>query len=305
MAIIVNRDIQRLDPRLLQAFDALAQELNVTRAAARLGLTQQGLSGQLARLRELFADPLFVRDGAGVAPTPRANELVAPVRLALAQLQALVEPARFDPAKFSGIITVAASDYAVAVVLPGLLARARAAAPALRLAVRPVRSQTLEMELRDGKVDFALTIPEFTPDGLRSRRLFTETYVGAMRQQHPDRNKLMDLSLFCSRPHLLVSPDKGDFRGAVDVALAATGARREVMLVLPTFAVALTMLEDSDMFAVLPRRLAQRSRAHIHVFEPPVKIAGFDLCGVWPERLHHDAAHVWFRQTCFARTAPA
>ena len=295
----MNRDIHRLDPRLLQAFDALALDLNVTRAAARLGLTQQGLSGQLARLRELFEDPLFVRDGSGVTPTPRALALIERVRAALADLEALVERPSFDPAALSRVMTIAASDYAVATVLPGLLARIRAEAPGLRLAVRSVRSKTLESELREKQVDFALTVPEFTPEGLRSRKLFSERYVGAMREGHPDAGRPMDLECFCSRPHLLISPDKGDFHGPVDVALAAVGAKRDLMLVLPTFAVALSILETSDMFAVLPSRLALSSQK-IRTFEPPVAVPGFDLCGVWPERLQHDAAHTWFRRTCYA-----
>ena len=109
----------------------------------------------------------------------------------------------------------------------------------------------------------------------------------------------MSLETFSGRPHLLVSSDKGDFQGPVDAALAAAGAKRNLMLMLPTFAVALSILEASDMFAVLPSRLATR-RPGIRTFKPPVEIAGFDLCGVWPERLQHDPVHIWFRQMCYA-----
>ena len=109
----MNRDIARLDVRLLLAFEALAAERNVTRAAERLGLTQQGMSGQLSRMRELFDDPLFVRARGGVVPTPRAEELEAVVRAALAGLEPLISPGRFDPATFDGDATIAATDYLI------------------------------------------------------------------------------------------------------------------------------------------------------------------------------------------------
>ena len=104
--VTMNRDIARLDTRLLFAFEALAAERNVTRAAERLGLTQQGMSGQLSRMRNLFDDPLFVRAKGGVVPTPRAEELEPSVRAALVSLETLVSPGRFDPAAFDGVATM-------------------------------------------------------------------------------------------------------------------------------------------------------------------------------------------------------
>ena len=112
--VTMNRDIARLDTRLLFAFEALAAERNVTRAAQRLGLTQRGMSGQLSRMRDLFDDPLFVRAKGGVVPTPRAQALEPSVRATLASLETLVSPSRFDPPTFDGVATIAATDYALA-----------------------------------------------------------------------------------------------------------------------------------------------------------------------------------------------
>ncbi len=295
----MQRDILSLDIRLLLAFDALIVERGVTRAAQRLGLTQQGLSGQLAKMRAVFGDPLFVREGAGVTPTPQAEQLYPQVLAALSELQALVETPVVDPRTFDGVVAVAASDYAIAAILPPLLLRLRAEAPRLRLAVRPVNSATLALEMRERRIDLALTVPQFTPPGLRSHRLFKESYAGAVRADHPLAAGPVDIDRFCAYPHLLVSPDKGDFYGPTDAALTALGRRRDIAVVVPSFAVVADILHSTDLIAVLPERLLARTSRRLHIFDPPVVVKGFDLHGFWPERLHADPMHRWFRNICF------
>jgi DNA-binding transcriptional LysR family regulator len=295
MVTIVERDIAQLDVRLLLAFDALMTELSVTRAAARMGVTQQGLSGQLARLRDAFGDPLFVRDGAGMSPTPRAESLYLHVQNALASLQALARRPEFDASALSGIITLAATDYAMQLLLPMLLRTLRAAAPGLKLAVRPVNAATLSADMRERVIDLALAVPQFVPPGLQSAELFSESYVGAVRHDHPLAASTVTVEAFCAYPHLLVSPNRGDFHGPTDDALAKLGHRRDVALVVPSFSVVAAMLEASDLIAVLPRRLVQQSRRRLHMFEPPVQVKGFSIHAFWPDRLDADAMHHWFR----------
>jgi DNA-binding transcriptional LysR family regulator len=294
--IIVRRDVEALEVRLLQTFDALMIEHSVTRAAARLGMTQQGLSGQLSRLRDLFEDPLFVRAGAGVVPTPRAESLYPLVQGALEKLRALLVPPTFDPARFVGVISLATTDYALVLLLPKLLRRLRTEAPHLRLAVRPVSSASLELEMRNRKIDLALTIPQFVPAGLHSRRLFRERYVGVVRQKHPLAKGNVDVQRFVAFPHLLVSPDKGDFNGPTDAALDKIGLKRNIALVVPSFSVVAAIIDTTDLVAVLPSRLLDQTRRKLHAFEPPVAVEGFDLHAYWPERLNIDAMHKWFRR---------
>lgn len=292
----MQRDIETLDIRLLRAFDALMLERSVTRAAARVGMTQQGLSGQLARMRTLFDDQLFVRTVAGVSPTPRAEDLYPQVRSALDNLRALLATPVFDPGSFDGVISLATSDYATALLLPRLLLRLRSEAPLLRLAVRPVNSATLEFEMRDRKIDLALTVPQFTPPGLHSRCLFRERYVGVVRPDHPLATGTIDVERFCAFPHLLVAPDKGDFHGPTDVALAKIGRRRDIALVVPSFSVVAAILDGTDLVAVLPSRLLGQTRRKLYSFEPPVAVQGFDLHAFWPDRLNTDAMQSWFRK---------
>jgi DNA-binding transcriptional LysR family regulator len=300
----VIRDIHALDVSLLTALEALLEERSVTRAAARLGVTQQGLSGRLARLRGVFGDPLFVRDGAGVAPTPAAEALRPLAVAALMNLRALVERGPFAPELFEGVVTLATSDYAAALALPRLMAKFRSASPGLRLAVRTLQSATLRADMRDGRIDLAMTTPAFAPEGLRSKRLFRERYVGAARVGHEIFDGPIDVARFCAFAHLLISPDRGDFQGATDIALASVGARRVVGLVVPTFSVAPAILAGCDLIAVVPERMILGLEATIRAFPTPIPVEGFDLVAYWPERLHRDPAHRWFRAACFASFEP-
>ncbi len=292
-------DVEALDVRLLQTFEALMIESSVTRAAARLGMTQQGLSGHLARLRDLFEDPLFVRAGAGVTPTPRAENLDPLIQGVLEKLRALLVPPIFEPAGLTGVVSLATTDYALVLLMPRLLQRLRVAAPQLRLAVRPLHSASLELEMRSRKIDLAVTVPQFVPGGLHARRLFREHYVGVVRPEHPLATGAIGLERFVAYPHLLVSPDKGDFSGATDAALAKVGRSRTVALVVPSFSVVAAILDTTDLVAVLPSRLLGQTRHKLHTFEPPVAVEGFDLHAYWPERLNHDAMHTWFRTLIF------
>jgi DNA-binding transcriptional LysR family regulator len=287
----------RLDVRLLLAFDALIAERSVTRAARRLRITQQGLSGQIARLRAVLGDPLFVRERGGVAPTPRAVALQPLIRAVLAGLEAVAAAPAFDPQRHEGTASIAASDYAMALLLPPLLRRLRDEAPALRLVVRPVSSGMLEREVREQRVDLVLTVPEFMPPGLRTRTLFRERYIGAVRAGHALAGAgAVSLEGFCAHPHLLVAPFRGDAVGPTDRALAEVGRTRRIGLVVPSFSVVGALLEASDHVAVLPERLVRALPGRLHVFEPPVPIEGFRLELAWPPRLEADAMQRWLRR---------
>ncbi len=293
-------DITRLSTTLLLAFDALMAERNVTRAAQRVGLTQQGLSGQIARMRALFDDPLFVREAAGVTPTPRAEALHRKVKQALASLEGVLTPTAFDPSRATETIFLAASDYAQDAVLSSLFLRVRSEAPDLRIAVHPLNNASLGEDLRHRRVDLALTVPQFAPTTVaHSRKLFHERYLLAMRRGHPLARQPRSLEAFCRYEQLLVAPNKGDFHGPTDEALARRGLKRRVGIVLPSFAVARALLGTTDLVAILPERTLLGAGPELAVFEPPLPIPGFDLEAIWPDRINADPLHRWFRDLCF------
>ena len=300
---ISMRDIRSLDLNLLKAFNALLDEGNVTRAAERLGLTQPAVSGMLGRLRESFDDPLFVRTQRGILPTTRASELAGPIRQILAEVEALLRPTDFDPATAEFTVSVAATDYALhAVVLP-FLPSLRTKAPGIRVSVSHVENDDTQARFERGELDLALLTPETAPQDLHSRKLFDETYVCAMRHDHPhDRGGQIDLNLFCDLDHALVSFSGQGFHGVTDEALAAVGRERKVVLSVMSFLVLSEVLRTTDLLAVVPSRLV-RFDPTLVMMPPPVDIPGFSKIAVWHDRTHRDPGHRWFRSLLFEAIA--
>ncbi|HWU03587.1 MAG TPA: LysR family transcriptional regulator [Novosphingobium sp.] len=288
-------DIRALDLNLLKALDALLVERSVTRAAERLGLTQPAVSGMLARLRTTFDDPLFARARHGIVPTARAEALAAPLRELIAGVEALVQPPGFDPATAAFTFSIAATDYAQQTIVVPFMARVRAAAPGIRLSVRSVAERALMPAFEQGTVDLALVSPDSAPPSLQSRWLYDETYVLAMREGHPVAGaNSIDLDLFCALDHALVSLAGDPFHGVTDTELARLGRQRQVACSVGCFLVLAEVLRQSDMVAMVPQRLLERS-AGLVGREAPVSVPGFAKLAVWHERHQRDPAHQWLR----------
>jgi len=285
----------KLDLNLLTTLDVLLAEHHVTRAADRLNLSQPSVSVHLARLREAFGDPLLLPGPRGMRPTARADALREPLREAIHALRrAVAPPAPFEPATADHRWTVAAADYAAAAVLSPVLARLREAAPGTRLAVVQIQPAMIARQAERGEIDLALHTRHDAPPGLHGRVLFTERYLLAGRAGHPRLRRKPTLTQFCRLEHLVVSPDGGGFSGATDQALATLGLARKVVLSVPHFLLARSVLADSDLVAMLPERLV-RGDAALTLVEAPLEIAGFDKTMLWHDRLHRDPAHRWLR----------
>lgn len=293
------RDIRTLDLNLLKALDALLDERNVTRAAERLGLTQPAVSGMLTRLRESFDDPLFVRTQRGIVPTLRATQLAGAVKQVLGDIEALLQPVEFDPAKADFTMTLAATDYALQVVAVPFLAELRRRSPGIRVAIRPMDDAQAQGQFERGDIDLALMTPEAAPPDLHARRLFDESYACALRSDHPHaRGASLTLDRFCTLDHALVSYSGDRFWGVTDDALTKLGRKRRVVLTVTSFMVLAGILRTTDLAAVTPRRLVEGVDG-LAVFDPPVNIPGFTKLAVWHERTHCDPGHRWARSILF------
>ena len=292
------RDLRRSDLALLAVLDTLLEERNVTRAAARLAVTQPTVSGMLVRLRKMFDDPLFVRTQRGLLPTPRAQLLAPALKQWLSDAGTLVAGQAFDPASARWTVSVAANDYIQAALLVPLLARLRECAPEVRVAVRPAQTDRAAESLADGGLDLILTgSTETPPVELPSRRLYDERYVGVVRAGHPlARRRTVSLDAFCQHPHVLVSPTEGRFAGPTDLALARLGRARRVVLSVPGFLVLPDILQTGDLVAVVPERVLSGRMNGLRVFAPPVRIPGFGVVSLWHARQQRDPAHRWFRE---------
>lgn len=289
-------DIRNIDLNLLVALDALLAERSVSRAAVRLHLSQPAASALLARLRELFGDPLLLRSARGMLPTPRALELRGPVRQVLDEIEAIVQPrAAFDPASASLTFTLSASDYVEYALLPKLVDYLERKAPGVRLEVRSLDLQLVSMQMESGEVDLCITGLQNAAPGLHLRPLYTERLVSVVRRDHPGVGAQLTLDKFCSLEHIQVSLRGSGFSTRIDEALAALGRKRRARLAVPHFLLVPEIVARSDMISSLPERLARGYATQLRILEPPVELQKFNVGEMWHERNERDPAQQWLR----------
>lgn len=290
-------DAKRLDLNLLVTLEALLVEQNVTKAAARLHLSQPATSAQLSRLREVFDDPLLIPAQRGMTPTAKALELLDPLRHALDQVRATVALHRnFDPAKAALTVTIACTDYLQAVVAKPLVVELRNRAPGVRVALRNLDMSQLEAQMARGDVDLALMTPEVAPPSLRSRHLFDERYVLIGRRNHPRLRRKISVAQFAQLEHVIVSLRGTDFITPVDNALAALGHKRNVVLSAASFLFVPEIVAGSDFVALVPERLVRDRGDRLLLVEPPFPVEGFSVGLVWHERVHGHVGQRWVRE---------
>lgn len=300
MSGIAMNNLRRLDINLLMTLDVLLAEHNVTRAAQRLNLSQPSVSVHLAKLRDIFGDPLLLPGPRGMRPTARADELREPLREALEALERAVAPASaFDPAQATHSWKIAATDYGESTVVLPALSGLREQAPGTRLAVIDLHPQQLVKEAEQGVFDLALHISEDAPPELHRRPLFQERYVLTGRIGHPHLQTAPTREQFCALEHVLVSREGGGFFGVTDRALADVGLRRNVVLSVPHFLMAMSVLVSTDLVAMLPSRLVRGNPA-LQVVDAPLEVPGYEMAMFWGERAHRDPAHKWLREHLLA-----
>jgi DNA-binding transcriptional LysR family regulator len=312
-----------LDLNLLRVFDALADELSVTRAGARLGLSQSAVSHALGRLRQTLEDPLFVRGSDGMRPTARAQEIAPRLRQGLAQLQEALSPTAFNPADTGRRFSIATSAYTGAVLMPEVMSLIRAEAPAAELRLCGV-DPSLGDDLESGRIDLAIggfgrVAPRFDREVL-----FSETAVWALSARHPaaaaDR---LTLEVLADLPQVIMATAQDraidgrltegglerwviwDDRGALDEALAGIGRSRVIAMTAQDAQSALAIVSRTDMVALAPRRLATAcaQQYDLKLFEPPYRAAAVDIEALWRRDLGPSAAIDWLRSRLRAAAA--
>lgn len=290
-------DTKRLDLNLLVTLETLLVEQNVTRAAARLHLSQPAVSAQLNRLRHEFDDPLLIPAQRGMTPTAKAIELLDPLRQALDQVRAAVTKHRnFDPAKAKLTVAIACTDYLQVAVIKPLVGKLRERAPRLRVALHNLDTQQLESQMARGDVDLALMTPQAAPPSLRTRHLFDERYVLIGRRNHPRLREGMTVEEFAQLEHVIVSLRGGGFVTPFDNALEALGLKRNVVLSAASFVFVPEIVSESDFVALVPERLVNRRGNKLKLVGCPVPVEGFAVGMVWHERSHGHSGQRWIRE---------
>lgn len=297
--------MSRPDLNLLVTLDVLLAEGSVARAAKRLQLSSSAMSRTLARLRETTGDPLLVRAGRRLVPTPRALELRARVGQLVHDAQALLRPAEeIDLERLVRTFTLRTSEGFVETFGPSLIERVGHDAPHVRL--RFMQKVHKESDpLRDGNVDLETgVVEETTGPEIRAQALFRDRWVGVVRAGHPLSKGRITPARYASGKHISVSRG-GPGAEPIDDALAVLGLEREIVAALAGgFATAIALARSSDLIASIPERHTGKLRAGMHSFALPVATPDFTVSLLWHPRLDADAAHRWLRDCVREVCAP-
>jgi DNA-binding transcriptional LysR family regulator len=296
-------DIAKVDLNLLRALEALLMERHVTRAAARLHLSQPAMSATLARLRATFGDPLFVRGPRGLTPTARAAALEGPLRAVLHDIAGLLSAGPpFDPQQATRSFAIATTDYMHSLLVPHVVRLLAHEAPRVRLSLR-LPNSPIAGQIESGDADLGiLNLQRATPE-LHARELLRERFAVIAAADNARVGRRLTLDRFCALDHVLASPAGGAFAAQTDEVLAALGRTRQVRLSLQSFDLVAKVVAASEMIAVFPLRLARSHRDALRILAPPLELPGFTMVAVWHERLHRDPAHRWLREWLARRFA--
>ena len=292
-------DIRAVDLNLLKAFDALMTERAVTRAAGRIGLSQPAMSHALSRLRDLFADDLFVRSPGGMEPTARAREIAPLVTTAIEHIDAALNPGTgFDPAESERIFTAGMAEYAEVPLVEGLAEAFSRTAPKATLRLVPITGAEAPERLDRETVEVAVahlgSRSGTLPQRFDSTLLFRDPFVVVARRGHPGLTQPLSVEGYARLGHVLVSP-RGDTTGAVDRPLAAHGHNRRIRLLVATYLALPAVVEATDLIATVPERTARRVAAAGFAIAPlPIELA-VTVSMAWHRRNARTPAHLWFR----------
>lgn len=294
-----------IDLNLLVVFHHLMRERGVSRTADALGLSQPAVSNALARLRRLLGDELFLRTATGMAPTPYAQELAAPVAQALETLHgALNVRSRFDPAHSSRCFSLALTDVGEIYFLPVLMEALAKVAPGVTLRCVPAADAGLREDMAAGRVDLALGALPSLQAGFYQQALFRQRYVALMRADHPLTQAPRIGSVQLRQTPQVRVVAAGTDHGRLDDWLAQRGVQRPIQLSVPHYVALGQVLADTRLLAIVPERFAQRVCQPFGLVSRPLAMTlpTSIICQYWHTHLHRDAGHQWLRQlvsTCF------
>ena len=293
-------NLSRVDLNLLVAFDALLAERSVTKAAARVGLGQSAMSHNLARLRQLFDDELFVRSPEGMRPTPRALALADRVRVTLSDIEALVTRAdEFDPANTEHTFRIALPDSVEMLIGAKLLAIGCEEAPGIRFRFYSTDERQLLDEIDADNIDLGIGIGTF-PDGQvhhKHRLLVTDTYLCMFNAKKVGLKPPISLEDYVRLPHVLTSLRKGE-RGVVDDALEKIALSRKVALTTSRFVAVPFLVAGAPVVTTMHARLARIFARELGLVlsRVPVELPEVTISMLWHASYDGDPGHEWLRK---------
>lgn len=291
--------MQSMDLNLLMALDALLTEGSVTGAAERLQLSVPAMSRTLDRIRKMLGDPLFVRAGRGLVPTPRAEQLREPVHLLIAQAQQLLAKEQdFDVHAMRRVFTIRADDGAVALLAPLIIEKMAQLAP--RSTIRFIGQGKQDViALREGKVDLDIGVIEDLGPEIMRQTLFQDRFIAVFRQQNPlSTHADLTAEALAQAQHVTVSR-RGLLSGPVDIALAKVGLSRHINAVTQSFAEAILITRATNLVATVPDLLTLAMRDEMQQRALPFETPLVTISHAWHPRFNNDYEHKVLRQIVY------
>lgn len=300
--------LEKADLNLLVYLDVLLRERNVTHAANQLGLSQPAMSSGLKRLRALFNDPLLVRTREGMLPTERGLQLQPMVREVLASIDQVIQPKQdFESSVTHRTFRIMASDYTESTLIPPLLKLLRQQAPGITLDIM-TPSDVNFADVEQGKVDMVINRFDSLPQSFHQTTLWKDTFSCVMRADNPVLRSY-DLQTYLCAQHIWVSktgmgvgvgvdPEDVQRLGWVDEAIGRLGQKRNISVFTRHYQVAMLLVEQSDLIATVPTRMAQLAQTNPQLVRraPPLLIPPLELKMAWSPLLQQNAAHQWMRR---------
>lgn len=289
--------LNRIDLNLLVVLDAIYTEGGITRAAEKLHLTQPAVSHALARLREMFGDPLFERNGRAMVPTPLTRSIIEPLRRTLRNLEiTLNEVSHFDPANSQKRFTVAVRDVLESTLLPNFMQHVTAIAPHIEITVVRADRRALESELTMGTVDAAMDVLLPLSDNIHRKRIALDALMVVARKGHPTVRRGLKLVTYLKQGHILVSSRRSG-PGLEDVELSRQGLRRRIRLRCQHYFSACRVASQTDLILTMPEsyaRLASRFFSH-QILPLPFNMPAMDAYLYWHANVEAEPANRWLR----------
>ncbi|BDX06084.1 LysR family transcriptional regulator [Planctobacterium marinum] len=283
---------------LLMVFDAIMTEGSITRAAERLSMTQPAVSNAVSRMRHVWKDELFIKEGRSIHPTLYARNLWSQIREPLQELSSAVAPESFNPATSKRTFRLAVADAVVDIVWLPLRKIIEQEAPGINIHAIPYTIINGEQVLIDAEVDLVIGANNIEdPSVIRSEYLYTPKYVCIMRPGHPLAKANLTLEEFADAEHLLVSLS-GDITGYTDQVLAQHGLKRRIAMTVNHFSAVADLIAESDLISVVPPTTLEKAifSGKLAVTKPPVDIQGAQLCSHWHKRQEKDGGLCWLRK---------
>lgn len=297
---ITSSHTSGIDLRHLQVLEAVIREGNLTRAAEALGVTQPALSKTLKTLRDHFSDPLLVRIGNRMEPTPLALEIAPAVSEILDRVRSLNAAHRaFDPAVSSRVFSFCVVDSGLVRLVPTLVDYLHTHAPRVRLNVHPVDVDRLEAWLESGQLDFAMGSYPSLSKHIRRQRLWSVDYVSLVRKEHPRAHRRMTAKALARERHVLVSAlGTGHAHQQLERLIEAAVPEEQIVCRVPSFVSAAVIASRSDAVVTVPSSIATGLAAQLDLMpvRPGIRLPRIDVSQYWHERFHREAGSRWIRQ---------